>query len=155
MKNIFIAPIAIFFLSSCSEFSSEGNKFMEIRNDAANFLNCNNGDHQIVINTIDKTSEISLDDSGVFLKGTYKYEKPGKYSTSASLTYFISYFIEDQEVLKYQISKVGGRSIFVFPEIKNIPDIKDKDGKNITLNGEGIVNTQFYTKCVLTDVIPR
>ena len=58
MKNIFIAPIAIFFLSSCSEFSSEGNKFMEIRNDAANFLNCNNGDHQIVINTIDKTSEI-------------------------------------------------------------------------------------------------
>ena len=139
-KNILLAPIAILFLSSCSEFSSEGNQFMKIRSNAKNFLSCDDGIHEVVINTVDKTSEI-LFESGLYLKGSYKYDQ-------SRATYFINYFYEDEEVFKYQISTFGGRSIYEYLKYKNMPQLKDKDFKNI-------LNTQFFTKCVLTDVIPR
>ena len=152
-KNILLTPIAILFLSSCANFPSEGIKKLEFKeserletkSNAVNFITCKSGDlnHEIVINTTDGTSEISLDDSGVFFKGTYNFDRP-------KLRYFISYFVDEQEFLKYQIPVFSNlSSIFEFPEIKN------KDGGFIISNPKGIVNTQFYTKCVLTDVIPR
>ena len=149
-KNILLAPIAILFLSSCANFPSEVSKRLEIKSDAVNFITCEFGDldHEIVINTTDETSEI-LFESGLYLKGSYRFDQP-------MLTYFINYFYEDEEVLKYQIpvfSNIFTR--FQFSEIKNIPDIKEKDFENIRLDRDGIVNTQFLAKCVLTDVIPR
>ncbi len=149
-KNILLAPIAILFLSSCANFPSEVSKRLEIKSDAVNFITCEFGDldHEIVINTTDETSEI-LFESGLYLKGSYRFDQP-------MLTYFINYLYEDEEVLKYQIPVFSNISTrFQFSEIKNIPDIKEKDFENIRLDRDGIVNTQFLAKCVLTDVIPR